>query len=119
MTSNYFTTHNNPGGVEHRNNNDRSSANRRLSTATSLSSNAVPDSHRDILSLFIGSVKTSQDSSRVLRRKLFAQCTAEGPACQWHTTAHSCTGVVNASNSMLLFKRSRYCPAPAGNHHSN
>jgi hypothetical protein len=78
------------------------------------SEQTVPDKHRDILSLFIGSVKTSQDSSRLLRRKLYAQCTEAGPICQWHTTAHSCTGVVNASNSMLLFKRAQYCPAPAG-----
>ena len=65
---------------------------------------------RDILSLFIGSIKTSQAASRELRTKLFQQCKAEGaPSCSWHKTAHACNGVVNATDSMLLFKRARYC----------
>ena len=64
---------------------------------------------RDILSLFIGSIKTSQAASRELRTKLYQQCQAEGaPSCSWHKTAHACNGVVNATDSMLLFKRARY-----------
>jgi len=74
----------------------------------------VPDG-RDILSLFIGSIRTSQAPSRELRKKLHEQCRAEGaPACEWRKTAHACNGVVNASDAMLLFKRARYCPAPPG-----
>ena len=73
------------------------------------SSDSGDDSHRDILSLFIGSIKTSQAASRELRTKLFQQCQAEGaPSCSWHKTAHACNGVVNATDSMLLFKRARY-----------
>lgn len=71
--------------------------------------------HRDILSLFIGSIKTSQAASRELRKKLFEQCQAEGaPSCEWRKAAHACNGVVNASDAMLLFRRARYCPAPSG-----
>lgn len=49
---------------------------------------------RDILSLFIGSVKTWNINSNALRRSLFSQCSAES-RCQWHNTAHACNGVRN------------------------
>eukprot|EP01035_Chromulina_nebulosa_P020816 gene20816-26984_t len=70
--------------------------------------------NRDILALFIGSLKTSQPNSNNLRKKLYNQCIVEKSNCQWHTTAHSCNGVVNATNTMLLFRRAQYCPAPTG-----
>ena len=47
---------------------------------------------RDILVLFIGSLKTSQPNSNNLRRLLHTQCVEE-KSCQWHKTAHACTGV--------------------------
>jgi len=68
---------------------------------------------RDILVLFIGSKKPSQPNSRALRQTLFSQCKTED-RCIWHETAHACNGVVNATNTMLLFRRAQYCPAPAG-----
>jgi xyloglucan galactosyltransferase MUR3 len=68
---------------------------------------------RTILSLFIGSVRTSNTNSNLLRRTLFAQCN-RSPVCQWHTTAHACNGVVNASTQMLLFREAKFCPAPPG-----
>ena len=68
---------------------------------------------RDILVLFIGSKKPSQPNSRALRQTLFSQCKSED-RCIWHETAHACNGVVNATNTMLLFRRAQYCPAPAG-----
>jgi hypothetical protein len=54
--------------------------------------NAVTTARRDILSLFIGSVKTMNVNSNSLRRMLYTQCTADA-ACQWHTTPHTCNGV--------------------------
>jgi xyloglucan galactosyltransferase MUR3 len=81
----------------------------------SKSDSSSSDDGRDILSLFIGSVRTSQAASRELRTKLHSQCQAERePNCVWRATPHSCNGVVNASDSMLLFKRAKYCPAPSG-----
>lgn len=68
---------------------------------------------RDILSLFIGSVKTSNTNSNVLRRILQRQCEGE-TGCHWHPTAHACNGVVNSTSQMLLFRRARYCLCPPG-----
>jgi len=68
---------------------------------------------RDILALFIGSLRTSQPNSNSLRRLLFTQCQHE-PNCQWHQTAHSCTGVLNATSTMLLLRKAVFCPAPTG-----
>jgi len=84
---------------------------------------SAPDFHlrfpkRDIFVLFIGSVKASQAGSRALRQALHGQCKAANKRadgiCAWHETAHSCNGVVNATNAMLLFRRAVFCPAPAG-----
>eukprot|EP01041_Mallomonas_annulata_P004876 gene4876-9723_t len=74
--------------------------------------NIVPK--RDILSLFIGSVKPSQPASRKLRTTLHSQCIQNPTLCHWFETLHACNGVVNASNVMLLFRRSIFCPAPPG-----
>lgn len=68
---------------------------------------------RTILSLFIGSVRTSNMNSNMLRRTLLAQCQAD-ESCQWHTTAHACNGVVNATSQMLMFRQAKFCPAPPG-----
>eukprot|EP01038_Epipyxis_sp_PR26KG_P012142 gene12142-16256_t len=68
---------------------------------------------RDILALLIGSVKTSQPSSNYLRKLLYTQC-EQDTQCQWHKTAHSCSGIVNATDTMLLLRRAVFCPAPTG-----
>ena len=68
---------------------------------------------RDILALFIGSVRTSQPNSNSLRKLLFNQCNQD-VSCQWHHTPHACTGVINATNTMLLLRRAVFCPAPTG-----
>jgi xyloglucan galactosyltransferase MUR3 len=68
---------------------------------------------RSIFSLFLGSVRTSNMNSNLLRRALFAQCAGD-EGCSWHTTAHACNGVINATASMLLFQQSVFCPAPPG-----
>ena len=70
--------------------------------------------NRPILALFIGSVKPSQASSKKLRMTLYNQCKEDPNSCHWYETAHSCNGVVNATNQMLLFLKSQFCPAPAG-----
>lgn len=54
--------------------------------------NTVTTARRDILALFIGSVKTMNVNSNSLRRTLYSQCTGD-PHCQWHSTAHACNGV--------------------------
>lgn len=68
---------------------------------------------RSILALFIGSVRTSQPNSNSLRRLLFDQCGRE-PACEWHHTRHACTGVINATDTLLLLRKAVFCPAPTG-----
>ncbi len=68
---------------------------------------------RHILSLFIGSVRTSNTNSNFLRRTLFNQCQGD-ETCVWHPTAHACNGVVNSTTQMMSFLRSQYCPAPPG-----
>lgn len=68
---------------------------------------------RNILAIFIGSLKTSQPNSNNLRKILYNQCTSSSD-CQWHRTAHACTGVINATNTMLLLRQSKYCLAPTG-----
>jgi len=57
---------------------------------------------RTLLALIIGSVRTSQPTTSNLRKLLHTQCTAEPAACQWHKTAHSCSGV--CYNSILFSK---------------
>ena len=46
----------------------------------------------------------------------YIQCIREhdDKICQWHETAHACNGVVNSTSLMLLFRKSIFCPAPAG-----
>jgi hypothetical protein len=77
---------------------------------------AAPES-RNILALFIGSVRTSQPNSNALRKLLYDQCLADTHktlGCQWHKTAHACNGVVGAGAAMSLLRQSQYCPAPTG-----
>ena len=72
------------------------------------------DPKRDLLAMFIGSVKTSQAKSNHLRRLLQKQCSEE-PLCEWQTTAHKCTGVLNSTMAMTtLFRRTTFCLAPTG-----
>ena len=68
---------------------------------------------RHLLALFIGSLRTSQPNSNNLRKYLHTQCMADS-ACEWHTTRHACTGVLNATSTMLQLKKSVFCPAPTG-----
>lgn len=71
---------------------------------------------RDILVLFIGSLKTKNTNSNLLRRRLYAQCQQAPEQCQWHTTAHACNGVItsNVTQQMLLFRHAQFCLAPPG-----
>lgn len=78
---------------------------------TAANRDVVPQ--RDIVAFFIGSIKTAQPTSRALRQILFRQCSQDSK-CLWHETPHACNGVVNASATMLLFRRAQFCPAPAG-----
>jgi hypothetical protein len=47
---------------------------------------------RHIISLFIGSVKTSNVNSNLFRKTLYSQCQRDSN-CQWYPTAHACNGV--------------------------
>ena len=93
---------------------------------------------RNILSLFIGSVKTLNIDSNAFRRVLWMQCmrannllpsdnsgrmephaTAGGSlggqtACHWYNTSHSCNGLVNSAEQLLLLRTAQYCLAPPG-----
>lgn len=76
---------------------------------------ARPPGARKLLSLIIGSVRTTQPTSNNLRKLLYNQCTSDPKgSCIWHKTRHSCSGVVNATNEMLQLRDSVYCPAPTG-----
>ena len=68
---------------------------------------------RDLLALVIGSVRTSQPTTSRLRKTLFEQCGAD-TSCAWHKTAHSCSGVINATSTMMMLRRAKFCPAPPG-----
>ena len=72
------------------------------------------DGLRHLLVLFIGSLKTSQPNSNTLRRLLNTQCEQYPSECKWVRTAHSCTGVINQTETMLLLRKSVFCPAPTG-----
>lgn len=70
---------------------------------------------RNILAIFIGSVKTATPSSNALRRALFGECShLPDTQCQWHLTAHTCTGVINQTSTMLLYRQAKFCLAPTG-----
>ena len=82
--------------------------------SSSLTSSISAAIKRDILAIFIGSLKTRTAHSNLLRRKLHAQC-GESDNCKWLRTAHSCTGVLGSNQStVLLYRRSIFCLAPAG-----
>lgn len=78
------------------------SSNRMLSNSSSdeysqhaareLKANDQANGGRDILALIIGSVRTAQPTSNNLRKLLYNQCETDKD-CQWHKTAHSCSGV--------------------------
>lgn len=68
---------------------------------------------RPNLVLIIGSLRTSQPTSNNLRKTLFTQC-SQDPSCQWHKTAHSCNGVINAQDVMEKLREAVFCPAPTG-----
>eukprot|EP01036_Dinobryon_divergens_P031536 gene31536-40950_t len=90
---------------------------------------------RNILSLFIGSVKTLNIDSNAFRRVLWMQCTQANnllttgtsetssmtggsltgqTVCHWYNTSHSCNGVVNNAEQLLLLRKAQYCLAPPG-----
>ena len=71
---------------------------------------------RDITAIFIGSVKTKTPKSTQLRRQLSKDCNkVTEKECQWHTTAHSCTGIQgNVTSPVLMYKRTTFCLAPTG-----
>jgi hypothetical protein len=75
-----------------------------------------PASARDITAIFIGSIKTKTPKSTQLRRQLSKDCNAvSDKLCQWHATAHSCTGIQgNVSSPVLMYKRTKFCLAPTG-----
>eukprot|EP01038_Epipyxis_sp_PR26KG_P004343 gene4343-6146_t len=68
---------------------------------------------RDILALFVGSIKTTQPTSNFLRKTIHKQCSSD-PNCLWHSTNHTCSGVINAVDTMLLLRRAVFCLAPTG-----
>jgi hypothetical protein len=100
-----------------------------ISSVTNFNLNLHIQPPRPILSLFIGSVRTSNMASNALRRELQRQClhysnltissstsssTTIQPSCHWYSIAHACTGVLNASSEMQLFLQATFCPAPPG-----
>lgn len=75
----------------------------------------APDA-RDITAIFIGSIKTKTPKSTQLRRQLNRDCLKHREnECQWHATAHSCTGIQgNVTSPVLMYKRTKFCLAPTG-----
>jgi hypothetical protein len=66
------------------------------------------------LAVFIGSLDTQTPHSNIVRRRMQKDCLAEQHHCKWIDTAHSCSGMVNNSNSMLVYRQSTFCLAPPG-----
>mmetsp|Transcript_27904 Transcript_27904/g.39638 ORF Transcript_27904/g.39638 Transcript_27904/m.39638 type:complete len:350 (-) Transcript_27904:1226-2275(-) len=85
---------------------------------------AEPQSrYRHLLAVFIGSMKTLNIDSNAFRRILWIQCSQQqitsptninGPLCQWFNTSHSCNGLINATESLLLLRSAKFCLAPPG-----
>ena len=81
---------------------------------------SMSNQSRDILCLFIGSVQTKNIAANAVRRALRTQCTSfrhpsyNNNTCIWHSTSHSCNGVVDAVEPMRLFKRAKFCLTPPG-----
>lgn len=85
---------------------------------------SVSHQSRDILCLFIGSVQTKNIAANAVRRALRTQCNNtrhpsynsnnNNNTCIWHSTSHSCNGVVDAVEPMRLFKRAKFCLTPPG-----
>lgn len=72
------------------------------------------DPPRPFLAMFIGSVDTQTPDSNILRRRMHADCMAENKTCLWFETAHSCSGIVNQTDNMLLYRKATFCLAPPG-----
>lgn len=67
------------------------------------------------LAIFIGSVDTSTPRSNVLRRRMRRDCSADSSGqCLWFDTAHSCSGVLNVTDGMMLYRHTTFCLAPTG-----
>ncbi len=72
------------------------------------------DPPRPYLAVFIGSLDTQTPHSNIVRRKMNADCMLEPSICKWFDTAHSCSGMVNQSNNMLVYRQATFCLAPPG-----
>lgn len=72
------------------------------------------DPPRPYLAVFIGSLDTQTPHSNIVRRRMQKDCLVEPKHCKWIDTAHSCSGMVNNSNSMLIYRQSTFCLAPPG-----
>ncbi len=78
--------------------------------------------HRPYLTIFIGSVDTSTPRSNVVRRIAKRDCLQDQSSssdkkrgqCLWFDTAHSCSGVLNQTDGMLLYRKTIFCLAPTG-----
>jgi hypothetical protein len=81
-----------------------------------------PFVNRPYLAIFIGSVDTSTPRSNVVRRVLRQDCQQDSmltlsssrPRCLWFDTAHACSGVLNQTDGMLLYRKTIFCLAPTG-----
>jgi hypothetical protein len=70
---------------------------------------------RDVIALFIGSIKVKNPNSSKVRRALADECrVAPKGTCIWQQTSHACDGVVNQTDAIYLFLRARCCLAPPG-----
>lgn len=71
------------------------------------------ETHRPYLAIFIGSVDTSTPRSNVVRRVLRRDC-VQPKGCLWFDTQHACSGVLNQTDAMLLYRKTRFCLTPTG-----
>lgn len=69
---------------------------------------------RPYLAMFIGSVETQTPDSNIARRRMHADCLKDNKTCLWFDTAHSCSGIVNQTDNMLMYLKSTFCLAPPG-----
>lgn len=71
-------------------------------------------SNRPYLSIFIGSVDTSTPRSNIIRRTVKKDCLKEPGVCLWFDTQHACSGVLNQTDGMLLYRKTTFCLTPTG-----
>ena len=69
---------------------------------------------REYLAIFIGSVDTLTPSSNRLRKALHRDCKSENSTCLWFDTVHACSGVLNQTDGMLLYRKTIFCLTPTG-----